>query len=245
MDPGYYGFGVLFSDLDDDGWPDILRGERFDAEFVLPATSGTARFVSSALESGLAVSADGREQAGMGVDAGDFNGDGRLDLVTTNFSQDYTSLYRNQGDGLVHRCPAPVRSDRRDAGRTSDGASGSSTWTTTACSICSSPTVTCIPTSSGPGRAPTVSATSSSETSVAVRYRLDHEGGRRTDCSSSSRAAAPRSATYDNDGDIDVLVVSHRRPSDTAAQRLDRRPLDHAAARGCAKAIGRRLGRRS
>jgi hypothetical protein len=48
----------------------------------------------------VAVSADGREQAGMGVDAGDYDGDGRLDLVKTNFAQDYTSLYRNEGQGL-------------------------------------------------------------------------------------------------------------------------------------------------
>src|SRR4029453_16391203 len=53
-----------------------------------------------ALQSGLADNADGREQAGMGVDAGDVNGDGRLDLVKTNFAQDYTSLYLNQGDAL-------------------------------------------------------------------------------------------------------------------------------------------------
>jgi len=46
------------------------------------------------------VTADGREQAGMGVDAGDVDGDGLLDLVKTNFSQDYTALYRNEGGGL-------------------------------------------------------------------------------------------------------------------------------------------------
>ena len=58
------------------------------------------RFREEALAAGLAVTADGREQAGMGVDAGDVDGDGLLDLVKTNFSQDYTSLYRNEGGGL-------------------------------------------------------------------------------------------------------------------------------------------------
>jgi hypothetical protein len=57
-------------------------------------------FAEQALRSGIAVSGDGREQSGMGVDAGDYDGDGRLDLIKTHFSQDYTTLYRNLGGGL-------------------------------------------------------------------------------------------------------------------------------------------------
>ena len=96
-DPGYYGFGVLFSDLDDDGWPDIyVANDSTPNLFFQNRRDGT--FSERALQSGLAVSAEGREQAGMGVDAGDVDGDGRLDLVKTNFAQDYTSLYLNQGD---------------------------------------------------------------------------------------------------------------------------------------------------
>ena len=99
VDPGYYGFGVLFSDLDDDGWPDIyVANDSTPNLFFQNRRDGT--FSERALQSGLAVSADGREQAGMGVDAGDVNGDGRLDLVTTNFAQDYTTLYLNHGDAL-------------------------------------------------------------------------------------------------------------------------------------------------
>ena len=98
-EPGYYGFGVLFSDLNDDGWPDIyVANDSTPNLFFRNLQNG--RFAEEALQSGLAVSADGREQAGMGVDAGDFDGDGRLDIVKTNFSQDYTSLYRNDGSGL-------------------------------------------------------------------------------------------------------------------------------------------------
>jgi enediyne biosynthesis protein E4 len=99
IDPGYYGFSVLFSDLDDDGWPDIyVANDSTPNLFFRNQRNGT--FVEQALQSGLAVTADGREQAGMGVDAGDYDGDGRLDLVKTNFSQDYTSLYHNDGGGL-------------------------------------------------------------------------------------------------------------------------------------------------
>jgi hypothetical protein len=98
-EPGYYGFGVLFTDLDDDGWPDIyVANDSTPNLFFRNQRNG--RFKEEALAAGLAVTADGREQAGMGVDVGDVDGDGLLDLVKTNFSQDYTSLYRNEGGGL-------------------------------------------------------------------------------------------------------------------------------------------------
>lgn len=99
VDPGHYGFGVVFSDLDEDGWLDIfVANDSTPNLFFQNRRDGT--FSERALQSGLAVSADGREQAGMGVDVGDYDGDGRLDLVKTNFAQDYTSLYRNEGNGL-------------------------------------------------------------------------------------------------------------------------------------------------
>ena len=98
-EPGYYGFGVLFSDLDDDGWPDIYVAND-SVPNLLFRNHGNGTFSEQGLASGVAVSGDGREQAGMGADAGDFDGDGRLDLVVTNFAQDYTTLYRNLGGGI-------------------------------------------------------------------------------------------------------------------------------------------------
>jgi hypothetical protein len=98
-EPGYYGFGVLFSDLDDDGWPDVyVANDSVPNLFFRNLRNG--QFAEEALRSGLAVTPEGREQAGMGVDAGDYDGDGRLDIVKTNFSQDYTALLRNEGGGL-------------------------------------------------------------------------------------------------------------------------------------------------
>jgi len=97
--PGHYGFGVLFTDLDDDGWPDIyVASDSVPSLFFHSRQNGT--FSEQALPAGIAVSGDGREQAGMGIDVGDFDGDGRLDLIKTHFSQDHTTLYRNLGGGL-------------------------------------------------------------------------------------------------------------------------------------------------
>jgi hypothetical protein len=95
---GGFGFGVLFSDLDDDGWPDIYVVNDSTPNLLFH-NSRNGRFEETGLVAGVAVSGDGREQAGMGVDAGDYDGDGRLDLVVTNFSQDYTTVYRNLGGG--------------------------------------------------------------------------------------------------------------------------------------------------
>jgi hypothetical protein len=98
-DPGYYGFGVLFTDINGDGWPDIYVAND-SVPNLLFRNNRDGTFSEEALLSGVAVSGDGREQAGMGVDAGDYDGDGRPDLVVTNFAQDYTTLYANEGDGI-------------------------------------------------------------------------------------------------------------------------------------------------
>ena len=97
-DPGSPGFGVLFSDLDNDGRPDIYVANDSAPHFLFH-NNGTGTFSDRALVTGVAVSGDGREQAGMGVDAGDFNGDGLQDLIVTNFSHDYNTLYANHPGG--------------------------------------------------------------------------------------------------------------------------------------------------
>jgi predicted nucleotidyltransferase len=99
VDPGHYGFGVVFSDLDDDGWPDIFVANDSVANLWF-RNRGDGTFAEEALVSGLALSGDGRAQAGMGVDTGDYDGDGRLDVVVTNFTDDYNTLYANQGERL-------------------------------------------------------------------------------------------------------------------------------------------------
>jgi enediyne biosynthesis protein E4 len=98
-DPGGYGFGVLFSDLDDDGWLDIFVANDSVPNLMFRNT-GKGTFTETALPSGLALSGDGKPQASMGADAADYDGDGRLDVFVTNFSHDYNTLYRNSAQGF-------------------------------------------------------------------------------------------------------------------------------------------------
>jgi hypothetical protein len=99
VDPGHYGFGVLFTDLDDDGWLDIFVANDSVPNLVF-RNNRNGTFSEIGLPSGLALSGDGKPQAGMGADAADYNADGRLDVFVTNFSHDHNTLYQNSGDGL-------------------------------------------------------------------------------------------------------------------------------------------------
>ena len=98
-DPGYYGFGVLFTDLDHDGWPDIFVANDTTPNLLFH-NNHNGTFSETALVSGAALSGDGREQSGMGVDAADYNRDGHFGLVVTHFSHDYTTIYENSGRGF-------------------------------------------------------------------------------------------------------------------------------------------------
>jgi hypothetical protein len=93
---GTYGLGVLTADLDNDGWPDIYVANDSTAS-ALYQNKKDGKFVDIALESGCALSPDGKPQAGMGVSAADYDLDGNLDIVKTNFAGDTPSLYHNQG----------------------------------------------------------------------------------------------------------------------------------------------------
>ncbi len=94
-----YGMGAVAGDLDGDGHTDLFVASD-SQENLLWVNDGTGRFRDQALAAGLAFSGDGREQAGMGADLGDYDGDGDEDLFVTNFSDDYHTLYRNDGDLL-------------------------------------------------------------------------------------------------------------------------------------------------
>jgi hypothetical protein len=94
--PGTYGLGVLVADFDNDGWPDIYVANDSTSS-ALYKNNHDGTFTEIATEAGVAYSADGKPQAGMGVSAHDYDCDGNLDIVKTNFAGDTTSLYRNLG----------------------------------------------------------------------------------------------------------------------------------------------------
>jgi len=93
---GTFGLGVLTADFDNDGWPDIYVANDSTAS-ALYQNKKNGKFVDIAMEAGCALSADGKPQAGMGVSAADYDLDGNLDIVKTNFAGDTPSLYRNIG----------------------------------------------------------------------------------------------------------------------------------------------------
>ncbi len=95
---GHYAFSVSTFDFDDDGWPDIYVACD-STPSILYHNNHDGTFTDVAVTAGAAFNEDGREQAGMGSTISDYNGDGRLDIFKTNFSDDTSTLYRNVGDG--------------------------------------------------------------------------------------------------------------------------------------------------
>jgi hypothetical protein len=95
---GHYAFSVSTFDYDDDGWPDIYVACD-STPSILYHNNHDGTFTDTAVIAGAAFNEDGKEQAGMGSTIGDFNGDGKLDIFKTNFSDDTSTLYRNNGDG--------------------------------------------------------------------------------------------------------------------------------------------------
>ena len=93
-----YGMTVVAADLDEDGWPDIyVACDSTPSLLFMNNHDGTFR--EEGVLRGVALSEDGTEQAGMGVGVGDYDLDGHLDLFKTHFADDANGLYRNDGKG--------------------------------------------------------------------------------------------------------------------------------------------------
>lgn len=105
--PAEAGLGVVIGDLDGDRWPDIYVANDKDPNLLF-RNLGDGRFEDESLLSGTAFDRSGAAEAGMGVELADLDGDGRQDLVVTNFALETNAFYRNAGGGvfLDRRFPA-------------------------------------------------------------------------------------------------------------------------------------------
>ena len=98
-DPTSKSLGVAMLDYDNDGWMDLFVANDTEPN-KLYHNNHNGTFTDVAVQVGVAFSESGRVRAGMGVDAGDYDGSGWQSLVIGNFTNESMSLYRNDGSGL-------------------------------------------------------------------------------------------------------------------------------------------------
>jgi hypothetical protein len=92
------GLAVVFGDIDNDGWQDFYIANDNRPNFLF-RNKGNGTFEDISVLSGTAIGEPGHPEAGMGVDMGDYDGDGLLDIVVTNYELETNALYRNLGGG--------------------------------------------------------------------------------------------------------------------------------------------------
>ena len=95
---GYYGLGVLFADVNNDGRPDLLVANDTSPNYLY-INKGNGTFEEDGYMNGYALNKDGREIANMGNAAGDYENNGHLSIVNTDFADDYNVLFQNDGTG--------------------------------------------------------------------------------------------------------------------------------------------------
>jgi hypothetical protein len=94
----FYGFSAIFLDINGDGKPDLVVANDSEPNYLY-INKGDGTFADQSYASGFALNKDGREIASMGIAAGDYENDGLIDFLVTDFSDDYKVLFHNDGDG--------------------------------------------------------------------------------------------------------------------------------------------------
>jgi hypothetical protein len=94
---GYYGFSSTFVDVNNDGKVDLVVSNDSSPNYLY-LNNGDGTFEDASIYSGFALNQQARETANMGLGVGDYLNNGLVDLYTTTFSDDYKTLFRNQGD---------------------------------------------------------------------------------------------------------------------------------------------------
>ncbi|MDA2931181.1 CRTAC1 family protein [Acidobacteria bacterium AH-259-O06] len=94
---GHYGLGVIWTDVNEDGWIDLFVANDARPNFLYQ-NNRDGTFTDQAFLSGTAVGEDGSEQGSMGIAVGDYDRNGTIDLFVSNFSDQYNSLYRHDRD---------------------------------------------------------------------------------------------------------------------------------------------------
>ncbi|MEO8737280.1 MAG: VCBS repeat-containing protein, partial [Edaphobacter sp.] len=109
---GCFGLGVLTGDFDNDGWPDIYVASDSTASLLF-MNNHDGTFREEGTLRGVAFSEEGAAEAGMGVAAADFNGNGWLDILKTNFSDEVPNLYQNAGKAVFSDVSAAAGINRQ------------------------------------------------------------------------------------------------------------------------------------
>jgi hypothetical protein len=94
----YYGFSSTFVDVNNDGKVDLIVANDTTPNYLY-INNGDGTFENASFYSGFALNQAARETASMGIAVGDYRNNGLVDLYTTTFSDDYKTLFRNDGDG--------------------------------------------------------------------------------------------------------------------------------------------------